>query len=649
MATIVRSSNRRVSRLQVFRPLLLWVLFVVLLTPVVYHRQHYPFTRVSIDGSIDLGPSDQIEVKVGSTRVDSSTPPPLGYRLVTISAPDCEPTQMHRFLWYGENPIGPIALRRNRESVRMSVEPPALNFSGDGPYQRFSFTNFTATNHVLAVGTYRVVLVYDRFSEKRQFTVTAGSNNSVALKVPTTTVTLNGDRPGVIFKLAGTSGTFEATGTVPTTLRNVPVGDFSLEVRRGDYVQTLSVSLSENGTNTLQIRFPYGEVKLNSQPQGAQIRTRNGSTLGVTPMTIGEIRPGETEFILEAPGYVSQTVKVLVRDEMTESTSVRLKSRRFIQAFEAAQRILDMSSPDLETAYSNVIVAVNEDPGSEEAGGLRKAILLRLLPVRAGVMAAQKNFTGAIEAMAQAIELAPENTEFRTLRARYVQYAREKSKADLAAQFESLLKDAASKANAKQFPAALKAVDDAIALEPGDLRSGELRTQIQKAAAQFEVDENKRREKDIADAKRRFPEEQFTGATARQKDDDLFDNQLWHIKAPLGNVIAAADRAFKKDSIKWTVFEREMVREDTMVAWARYSSLFTAPRIVVLVINEEAPGDVIIRAKFWVYSYGDGMNVGSGVTPVNPKHFFSDEPGKSRQVCNSVIDSFRETLQKELK
>lgn len=649
MATEPLSSPRRVSRLRVLRPLLWWLLFVAVVTPVAYHRRNYPFTRIAAEATIDGLATDQFEIRVGSKVVERSAIPPLGPRRITVSAVDCEPFTTNRFVWYGVNSLGSVELPRKRQPVRLSANPPALRLTGTGPYQQFVLTNVTETNLVLAVGTYQVLLDYGRFSERRQFTVVPGTTEPVLLKVATTTVALASDKSGVVFQLRSGTGAFEVGGTMPTNVALVPVGNYSLEARRGDYVQQSEVKLTEEGTNALHVRFPYGAVLLTSMPSGAQVRNRAGTSLGVTPLTLEEVRPGEAEFLFDAPGHVRQSATVKVRDGMTDSALVRLHSTRFAEALESARRRLSQPQPDLEEAYAAAQTAVNEEPDSAEALALRKDIALRLLPARAAAAAEKRDFAAAIESLGQAIELAPENNEFKASRSRYVELARVQGKAALTARFEAMLKEAAAQLEARQLAAALKTADDAAALEPGDTRAPQLRAAIQQAMAQAAAQQEAQRKQAAEAAKRRFPEETFVAETARQKDAELFEDQNWRFKGSLANFIAAAERAFKGDSIKWEVFDRRTVREDTWVAWAKFSSFATAPRMVALVANEQDPGDIVVRAKFWVYSYGDGMRVDSGTTPVNPKFYYANEPARSRQKCMEVIHGFKTALEKELK
>lgn len=643
------SSRRRVPRLKVVRPLLLWLLFVTLVTPVAYHRRNYPNTRLNAYVAIDGVLTSEIEVRVGSAIVTGTMPPPLGPREITISAADCEPFTTNRFIWYGTNSLGFIDLFRKRRPVALSVTPPALRFFADGPYQRLALTNISETNLVLAVGTYQALLHYGRFSVSRQFKVVAGAEDPVRLRVGTTTLVLASDKQGIEFRIRSVNGSLDFSGKVPAELTPLPVEDFTLEVRRGDYLQSMPVKLVEEATNTVRIHFPYGSVRLDSNPAGSQVRGRDGVVLGSTPFTIDEVRPGETQFFFDAPGYLRQSASANVRDGLTEMVSVRLHSLRFAEGIDSAQRRLNQGQPDLEEAYTAAAVAVREEPDSVEAKALLKEIMFRLLPARAEASAAKSDFSAAVETMTQAVELAPDHQEFRTLRARYVEQARSQSKAALAVRFEALLKEATTQFEARQFAAARKAADNALALEPGDARATRLRAEIQKAADQFAAQEQESRKQVEAAARLRFPEETFAAETAKNKHAELFDTQQWSFKGSLPGFISAVERAFKNDSIKWEIADRRMAREDTWIGSAKFTSVLTAPRAVVIVASEQEAGDIVVRAKFWVYSYGDGMKVGADVTPMHPKFYRSDEPARSRQKCREVVDGFKATLDKEMK
>jgi TonB family protein len=98
------------------------------------------------------------------------------------------------------------------------------------------------------------------------------------------------------------------TGRTPDTLADLTPGEYTVTfVRDGWMPHSANVTVERNGTAQAKWSFPNGIVKITSKPAGATV-TRDGVNLGVTPLTIGDLVPGDVTYQVTLPGYAPDQV-----------------------------------------------------------------------------------------------------------------------------------------------------------------------------------------------------------------------------------------------------------------------------------------------------------------------------------------------------
>lgn len=102
----------------------------------------------------------------------------------------------------------------------------------------------------------------------------------------------------------------DLSGTTPHSAR-LPAGRYVIQVRRADWEQQQLIDVGAHQEVESRFDFPYGAVELTSQPAGAQV-FREGNPIGVTPLTVTNLRPGTAEFQIKTSG-LEQTRKVDVQ------------------------------------------------------------------------------------------------------------------------------------------------------------------------------------------------------------------------------------------------------------------------------------------------------------------------------------------------
>jgi hypothetical protein len=105
----------------------------------------------------------------------------------------------------------------------------------------------------------------------------------------------------------------DLTGTTPATIENLPTGDYQVEFQRDGWPSaTKEIRVERNATAKVEQQYVPGTVEVTSEPSGASV-LQNGSLLGVTPLTVTNLPPGEIGFELQMAGYSSTNITGMVK------------------------------------------------------------------------------------------------------------------------------------------------------------------------------------------------------------------------------------------------------------------------------------------------------------------------------------------------
>jgi hypothetical protein len=108
-------------------------------------------------------------------------------------------------------------------------------------------------------------------------------------------------------------------------------GKYSIEVKNGGHARTLSVAVAAGSSSNQHIIFgdegtavppTQGGLQITSQPSGARV-TIDGAAVGVTPLTVSALRPGNHAVVLDGPSGSSRQ-SVTVRAGTTSSLAVTM-------------------------------------------------------------------------------------------------------------------------------------------------------------------------------------------------------------------------------------------------------------------------------------------------------------------------------------
>ncbi|HXC02849.1 MAG TPA: TonB family protein [Opitutaceae bacterium] len=131
-------------------------------------------------------------------------------------------------------------------------------------------------------------------------------------------------RPAGEMLLLNTSG---LSGTTPATLSNLPTGDYVVTFSR-DGFQTHSETITVSHDTPAQVswKFVNGNVLVTSTPSGATVTTSDGRVLGVTPVTLNDVQPGDVSYTLTLDGYDPATLSGKVEGGKTNTLDTTLLS-----------------------------------------------------------------------------------------------------------------------------------------------------------------------------------------------------------------------------------------------------------------------------------------------------------------------------------
>lgn len=176
---------------------------------------------------------------------------------------------------YGNRREGltPASLELPWGSARLTVSPPSLDW---GPYSRELLVTRELPPEARAVFTY-------------------------------TSARITSSPEGLAFTLRG-AGAFSTKGVTPANLSRVPSGPVVLTVSRPGWRDVVQkTEIPQEGLALLTAAFTPGSVVLRSEPSGASVAL-DGKTIGLTPLEVKDLPPGEYRYRLSLAGHADGLV-----------------------------------------------------------------------------------------------------------------------------------------------------------------------------------------------------------------------------------------------------------------------------------------------------------------------------------------------------
>jgi hypothetical protein len=216
-------------------------------------------------------------------------------------------------------------------TVAVDTVPPGAAIT-IGAEQKTAPASFTD----LPPGKISVLVQADGYEDYRQdLTVTTEKPVDLGLVrlVPKTgSVAFTCAEPGVTYTLTGPNG-YNHQAAVPDRLDKLPAGDYQLTVALNDWVlPPAPLTVRDRETVQKEIKLPYATLAIQTAPPGATIR-QGRVILGVTPVTLPKLKPGDMTFSVDLPPYLFQRVTVTLPDFGNVTRQITLqRGRDFLAA-----------------------------------------------------------------------------------------------------------------------------------------------------------------------------------------------------------------------------------------------------------------------------------------------------------------------------
>jgi len=419
---VSNASNSPESRVQywrrVLRPLSWWLLLVLVLYGIRLHQRWSAQTHLKFRSAVAGHPSlQEVDAKLDGQPLFSGQRVRIGWHRLLLSHPDGYPVVTNLFIWYGERNLGKITLERTKGTLVVSAEPKAERLTIRGPEFSIVLTNGEGYNARVPTDQYTVEAVYKYWRDSKTVTVFTDNVTSHRFAPKLGTLTLNASHSDISFELRNDKGVYVESGSLPVTIAGLPEGNgYRLNTDRKQDQRVTPLAVKAGTTNEYRVEYVYGSVSIESTPSGAAV-INDGQEIGVTPLTLPEVKPGSFDFTLQLNEYEPATGAFVVEADQTNSYRTNLISVHFTRAIGAARRYYQ------NMAYDRAVEAASEalkyKPDDVEAANLVTEASIQGHLARAENLALRNDFTNAIAEANLALTLAPDNPRGKAMVADY--------------------------------------------------------------------------------------------------------------------------------------------------------------------------------------------------------------------------------------
>ncbi|MEP6810843.1 MAG: bifunctional serine/threonine-protein kinase/formylglycine-generating enzyme family protein, partial [Chthoniobacterales bacterium] len=239
-----------------------------------------------------------------------------GKYVLRVMLPDFDPIETRVDLKSGQTLASPVfKLHRSTGSVRMTAQPTDVDFDLSHGEESPIHGKTPATLE-LPTGAYDVVARRGEWEVRDRIEIKRGETATKVFEFATGQLAITSEPAG-----AEISVDEKPRGRAPLAL-DLPVGRHRVDAHYQDWpMDEREVGIEKQQTTNAAFEFSKGSVKVISAPAGATV-VREGKELGVTPLLLEEIKPGEVDYELRLAGF--QTVKL--------HGAVRSKEQTFLDA-----------------------------------------------------------------------------------------------------------------------------------------------------------------------------------------------------------------------------------------------------------------------------------------------------------------------------
>jgi hypothetical protein len=403
---------------RVLRPLLWWCLLVLVLYGIRLHQRWNAQTHLRFSANVPgQNTFADTYAEMDGRPYYSGQQLNIGRHKLVVTQQNGYPFTTNMFVWYGPHDLGNIILERTKGTLVVSCSPSAARLIIRGAEFSTTLTNSSGFNSRVPTGNYKVEALYDHWRNADTASITTDGMASKSFTPRFGSVVVAGSHPDIRFELRDLNGELMAAGQVPMLISGLPeVSQYKLTSERKDDQKTQMVAVRYGTTNDVQVEFTYGVVTIESKPVGAKIY-RSKKEIGITPLTLNEVRAGSFEFSLAQNEYEPVTASIFVMAQQTNYFSTNLVSIYYTRAMSSAQQAF--ANQDFGRSMDLATEALTYNPGNIAATNLLLAATFRDHQTKAANLAARGDFAGAITEANLALVMEPENAATKTFLAEY--------------------------------------------------------------------------------------------------------------------------------------------------------------------------------------------------------------------------------------
>ena len=344
----------------------------------------------------------------------------LGNHTFTVTLPKGETYSSQMFVWYGDHNLGTIDLKRTMGTLAVSADPPAPFIYIRGPEWSVTLTNSSGVTQSVPTDEYTVEADYPHWQKSDTTTVIANQTTTYPIAPHFGGLQLGCNQTDATYQLQTADGLRISSGLLPATVAELPAGDYKIVAVHHGHQRPETLTVKADTTTPEQFDFNYGAAVFETTPNGAAVVTDNGQNWGVTPLTLGELQPGNWSFTLQRNGYQSVQVSLEVAANQTNLVSTNLISEDYLHALNAARQY--MAVADYDSALKSADDALALRSGDADATALHNEAMGQEYIQRAKALGNLGNYIEGGQELGLALQSLPDNAEARQLVADFKQH-----------------------------------------------------------------------------------------------------------------------------------------------------------------------------------------------------------------------------------
>lgn len=421
--------------------------------------------------------------------------------------------------------------------------------------------------------------------------------------------------------LAGPYHRISLTNT-PGMTSSVPVGKYEGRVVFDHFEERIELAVASNQVCARAMRPAVSRLRLASEPAGAKfqltgIDRTHVDLKGEVPSTVGPLAPGNYHVRMWRGDYLKET-NLALSPGMTH---------RFAMVFEYGEIALT-SQPTGALVYAKGSLAGRTPMKVRDLRPGYYEFTLKRPGYQAAKLGTEVRGGGVIKLTTNLLSV------------RFAQ-ALERARAAVAA-------------DPPEYSLALSRVEEALEERPGDTQALALKAECEAVLKAEQARAAEKQKAEDIEARQRHPDELFHRLTDRRRFADLFDTQSLHLEGTVDRTRAAVLRALAADP-PWEILLETKPDADTRLIEARFLSLTSGKRTIVVVAGQVTDEGVDVFYKIWDYALGPRLGTGrtgtlseENLVPLHPDDLSEEKETSIATRRKKVVEEFKIRLLREL-